>query len=75
MLEQARANVDGFGWGRSPFVEMLGEARRSAMRELCRVAREVRTFRILDLARQRSRHLEPLMRKLDGDGFTTHLER
>lgn len=41
----------------------------AAVQEMCRVAREVRIFPLLDLAVQRSRHLEPLCEQLADQGY------
>ena len=130
ILEQTRANADGFVWDRFASVEALGEARHAAMssfldhygrerderylaaalpalpfadgafdlalvshflflysehlsfdfhlaavRELCRVANEVRIFPILTLAREPSRYLNPLIDRLARDGWSARLER
>ena len=130
MLEQTRANRDGFVWDRFASVEELGRARHAAMdrflahyararadryvaaalptlpfpdnsfdlalsshflflysaqlgfdfhlaavRELCRVANEVRIFPILTLGRDTSPYLNPLIDALARDGWTARLER
>lgn len=130
MLEQTRANADGFVWNRFASVEELGRARHDAMdrflehyaragtaryvagalptlpfpdnafdlalsshflflystqlsfdfhvaalRELCRVANEVRIFPILTLAREPSPYLNPLIDALARDGWAARLER
>lgn len=130
MLEQTRANADGFVWDRFASVEALGQARHAAMdrflehytrdhgeryiaaavptlpfpegafdlalvshflflysaqltfdfhlaavRELCRVANEVRIFPILTLAREPSPYLNPLIECLARDGWAARLER
>lgn len=41
----------------------------AALRELCRVADEVRIFPLLDLAGRRSSHLEPVAAQLESDGW------
>jgi len=46
-----------------------------SMRELCRVAREVRVFPLLALGTVRSTHLEPAMHALEADGFKIAAER
>ncbi|MEJ2698926.1 MAG: hypothetical protein P8Z70_04605, partial [Desulfuromonadales bacterium] len=40
-----------------------------SIREMCRVAREVRVFPLLELGTRPSRHLEPVLRTLDTEGF------
>lgn len=47
----------------------------AAVRELCRVAREVRIFPLLDLACQRSAHVEPLQSYLTDLGYGTQIEQ
>ena len=46
-----------------------------SMRELCRVAREVRVFPLLALGAQPSPHVTPVTAALGGDGFTVRVER
>lgn len=45
-----------------------------SMRELCRVAREVRVFPLLALGGQPSPHLAPIRDTLAGDGFDVRVE-
>jgi SAM-dependent methyltransferase len=45
----------------------------AAVKEMCRVAREVRIFPLLDLAVQPSRHLTPLQAELNGLGYQVAL--
>jgi hypothetical protein len=45
------------------------EFHRESIRELCRVAREVRIFPQLDISRRESPHREPLVRELTACGF------
>lgn len=47
----------------------------AAISELCRVAREVRIFPLLDLACQRSAHVEPLQAYLADRGYEAHIEQ
>ena len=130
ILEQTRANADGFVWNRFASVDALGKARHAAMdrfledyacnaaqryvaaalptlpfpdeafdlalashflflysgqlsfdfhltalRELCRVAKEVRVFPILTLAREPSPYLNPLIDALAREGWAARLER
>ena len=42
---------------------------KQAVEELCRVAKEVRVFPLLDLACKKSVHLNPLVSKLQGAGY------
>jgi hypothetical protein len=42
---------------------------KQAVEELCRVAKEVRVFPLLDLTCKRSVHLNPLVSKLQGAGY------
>jgi hypothetical protein len=44
-----------------------------AVREMCRVAREVRIFPLLTLARQPSPHLSAVRSALEADGFATEV--
>ncbi|MEZ4679087.1 MAG: hypothetical protein R2932_33210 [Caldilineaceae bacterium] len=46
----------------------------AAVRELCRVAQEVRIFPLLDLVCQRSAHVAPLQRYLTELGYTAQIE-
>jgi hypothetical protein len=46
-----------------------------AIRELCRVADEVRVFPLLELGSVRSRHLEGVFRALRNEGFQSTIER
>ncbi|HRW10925.1 MAG TPA: hypothetical protein P5121_37745 [Caldilineaceae bacterium] len=46
----------------------------AAVKELCRVACEVRIFPLLDLACQRSAHVEPLQRYLQELGYRAQIE-
>jgi SAM-dependent methyltransferase len=43
--------------------------------ELCRVAREVRIFPLLDLEGERSRHLLPVIDRLQGRGLATEIRK
>lgn len=45
----------------------------AAVREMCRVAGEVRIFPLLTLARQRSDHVEPVQRALHSDGWMAEI--
>ncbi len=47
---------------------------RAALRELCRVAQEVRIFPLLDLACQPSAHIEPLQAYLANLGYQAQIE-
>jgi len=47
----------------------------ASMRELCRVAREVRVFPLLALGAQPSPHLAPVTAALEADGFDVRVER
>ena len=44
-----------------------------AVRELCRVAREVRIFPLLELGAITSRHLEPLIKQLETEGYSLEI--
>lgn len=46
-----------------------------ALRELCRVAREVRVFPLSTLKRERSPHLSPVRSELEKDGWQTEVVR
>lgn len=43
--------------------------------ELCRVSSEVRIFPLLELGTIKSRHLDPVIRRLDKDGIKVSVER
>jgi hypothetical protein len=45
-----------------------------SIRELCRVAREARIFPLLELGARKSRHLEPVMARLKGEGLSVSIE-
>ncbi len=47
---------------------------RAAVRELCRVAREVRIFPLLDLAGRRSAYLDPVIALAQGQGWAAAVE-
>jgi hypothetical protein len=47
----------------------------AAVKEMCRIAHEVRIFPLSDLAVQRSRHLEPLCGELDKQGYQVEIVR
>ncbi len=46
-----------------------------AVRELLRVAREVRVFPLLDMAGMESTHLEPVIESLERDGYEVRVQR
>jgi len=46
-----------------------------SLRELCRVAREVRVFPILELGSKRSRHVDEVASKLASEGYEVCIER
>src|SRR6266480_494056 len=46
-----------------------------SLRELCRVAREVRVFPILELGSKRSRHVDEVASKLESEGYEVCIER
>lgn len=46
-----------------------------SIKELCRVSSEVRIFPLLELGSRKSRHLEPIMRKLNEEGYGTSVEK
>jgi hypothetical protein len=48
---------------------------RAAVKELCRVAREVRIFPIFDLDVKKSAHLDPIIAELTAAGLTADLVR
>jgi hypothetical protein len=45
-----------------------------SIRELCRVAEEVRIFPLLELGAVQSRHLDPVLARLAGEGFVCDVE-
>jgi hypothetical protein len=45
-----------------------------SVRELCRVAREVRIFPLLELGARPSRHLEPVMAQLEKSGYDLQVQ-
>ncbi len=58
------------------YSEQLSEDFHAAsIRELCRVADEVRIFPLLDLNARRSRHLEPTLARLRNEGFVAFIEK
>jgi hypothetical protein len=57
------------------YTSQLGEPfHRSAIREMCRVAGEVRIFPLLALGGQRSPYVEPSVDDLRGDGYDVSIE-
>ena len=46
-----------------------------SIKELCRVSSEVRIFPLLELGSRKSRHLEPILHKLNEEGIETSVER
>lgn len=57
------------------YSEQLGqEFHVEAILELCRVAKEVRIFPLLDLSHQLSEHLEPVKQALEQAGFRASIE-
>ncbi|QDT40906.1 hypothetical protein Pan241w_09650 [Gimesia alba] len=46
-----------------------------SIRELCRVAREVRLFPLLELGSQKSRHLEHVLKHLELSGYQVEIRR
>jgi ubiquinone/menaquinone biosynthesis C-methylase UbiE len=46
-----------------------------SIKELCRVSSEVRIFPLLELGTRKSRHLEPIIKKLNDEGIETSVER
>ena len=42
--------------------------------ELARIAREVRIFPLIDISVKRSRHVEPIIRELERDGYSVELK-
>ncbi len=58
------------------YSEQLGlEFHVEAIVELCRIAKEVRIFPLLDLSHQLSTHLRPVMRALEQKGYTASIEK
>ena len=53
---------------------LSAEFHAAAVREMCRVANEVRVFPLLDMNGRRSRHLPGLVRNLASAGFETNVE-
>ena len=47
----------------------------SSIKELCRVAKEVRIFPLLELGAEKSRHLDEVISTLKGDGFDIAIEK
>jgi hypothetical protein len=43
----------------------------TSIREMCRVAKEVRIYPLVDMSSKKSRHLKPLIRQLNREGFNT----
>ena len=43
--------------------------------ELCRISSEVRIFPLLELGARKSRHLDPVMRRLEKDGIKVSVEK
>jgi len=46
-----------------------------SIKELCRVSSEVRIFPLLELDSRKSRHLEPIMKKLNKEGIEMSVEK
>jgi len=46
-----------------------------SIKELCRVAKTVRIFPVLELGSERSRHLDAIMKRLGKDGVEVHLRK
>ncbi|MBI1919579.1 MAG: SAM-dependent methyltransferase [Geobacter sp.] len=46
-----------------------------SLRELCRVAREVRVFPVMELGSVRSRHVDSVVSELDAEGYQVSIER
>jgi len=46
-----------------------------SIKELCRVASEVRIFPLLELGSRKSRHLEKVVNRLEKDGFTVNANK
>lgn len=58
------------------YAQHLAEAFHvAALRELCRVATEVRVFPLLDLNGQASPHLEPALSVLQREGYSATVQR
>ena len=58
------------------YTTQLGEAfHDDAIRELCRVARDVRIFPLLELGGARSPLVDPVVERLRADGFSASVER
>jgi len=55
--------------------ELSAEFHRSAVMEMCRVAREARIFPLLDMRGERSRHLHGLIDDLRSAGLRAEIER
>jgi hypothetical protein len=53
--------------------QLNAEFHRQALRELCRVAGEVRVFPLLELGAVKSRHLESVLSQLASDGYRTDI--
>jgi hypothetical protein len=51
------------------------EAHRAGIHEMCRLAREVRIFPLLDMEAKRSKHLQPVLDRLRRDRLTATIER
>jgi hypothetical protein len=51
------------------------EFHRESIRELCRVANDVRIFPLIDLDLRPSPHVQPIVQSLENDGFTASVER
>lgn len=55
--------------------QLSREFHLAAVAEMCRVAGEVRIFPLLDLAGQRSAHLEPVAAELEQGGYEVEIRR
>lgn len=55
--------------------QLSAEFHLDAIEELCRVAAEVRIFPLLELGAKRSRHLEPLLAKLNACHYRAEIRR
>jgi SAM-dependent methyltransferase len=51
------------------------ETHLASIREMTRIAREVRIFPLLDMVSKRSAHLDPIIAQLRSDGFHASIER
>ena len=51
------------------------EFHRESIRQLCRVATDVRIFPLIDLDLRSSPYVQPIVRSLEKDGFTASIER